>query len=244
MANSEEKMAGNHITKFYTHNDKQPVITDLLSQEDQDYDNHHDQQLMTCKHDTGREHHNPSDPQSTTSVDCKLTTGKDASFPFETVKNGGVAEIMGETLNLAEGFINDMVSEKSHMDAPTVVKDNDKTTAVNESGNAKYIIVHENKNGAVNLANTGLKSNNTLGAHIVEEKEVSFYQWADKYDVWNDYSYTPTKENGPGSSHTFTNDNSMFNLTKTKHNGGSKTRIVSEVPTSIKSDFYIGERQS
>ena len=33
------------------------------------------------------------------------------------------------------------------------------------------------------LANTGLKSNNTLGARIVEEKERWFYEWADKYDV-------------------------------------------------------------
>ena len=29
--NSEEKMAGNHITKFHTHKDKQLVVTDLLS---------------------------------------------------------------------------------------------------------------------------------------------------------------------------------------------------------------------
>ena len=63
------------------------------------------------------------------------------------------------------------------------------------------------------------------------------------YDVWNNYSYTPTKENEPGSSHTFTGDNNIFKLTKTKHNRESKTRIVSEVPTSVKSDFYIGERQ-
>ena len=37
--NSKEQMAGSHITKFHTHEDKQPVISDLLSQEDQDYDN-------------------------------------------------------------------------------------------------------------------------------------------------------------------------------------------------------------
>ena len=88
-----------------------------------------------------------------------------------------------------------------------------------------------------------MKSNNTLGAHVVEEKEEWCYKWADNYDVWNDYSYTPTNEDEPGSSHTFTGNNSIFKLTKTKHNGESKTRIVSEVPTSIKSDFYIDERQ-
>ena len=34
--NSEEKMTGSHITKYHTHNDKQPIVEDLLSQEDQD----------------------------------------------------------------------------------------------------------------------------------------------------------------------------------------------------------------
>ena len=94
------------------------------------------------------------------------------------------------------------------------------------------------------LADTGLKSNNTLVAHIVEEKEEWFYEWADNYDVLNDYSYTPTKENELGSSHTFTGDNSTFKIIKTKHNGKSKKRIMSEVPTSIKSIFYIGKHQS
>ena len=37
--NSEEKMTGSHITKFHTHQDEQPVKADLLSQEDQDYNN-------------------------------------------------------------------------------------------------------------------------------------------------------------------------------------------------------------
>ena len=77
----------------------------------------------------------------------------------------------------------------------------------------------------------------------MEEKEGWFYGWADKYDVWNYYSHTSNNENEPSSSHTFTGNNSVFKLTKTKHNRKSKTRIVSEVPTSIKSDFYIGERQ-
>ena len=94
------------------------------------------------------------------------------------------------------------------------------------------------------LADTGLNSNNTLGAHVVEKKDGWFYEWANNYDVWNDYSYTPTKVNEPGSSHTFTADNSIFKLTKIKHNGKSETRIVSEISTSIKSDSYIGKRQS
>ena len=93
------------------------------------------------------------------------------------------------------------------------------------------------------LAEAGKESNYTLGAHIVKEKEGWFYGWADKYDVWNNYSHTSKNENDPSNSHTFTENNSIFELTKTKHNWKSKTRIVSEVPTSIKSDFYMGERQ-
>ena len=84
------------------------------------------------------------------------------------------------------------------------------------------------------LAETGMRSNNTIGAHIVEEKEGWFYEWADKYDVWNDYSNTSTNKNEPSSSHTFTGNNRIFKLTKTKHNRKSKTRIISEEPTSIK----------
>ena len=93
------------------------------------------------------------------------------------------------------------------------------------------------------LAEAGMESSNTLGTHIVEEKEGWFYRWADKYDAWNNYSHTSMNENEASSSHTFTGNSSIFKLTKTKHNGKSKTRIVSEVPTSIKSDFYIDERQ-
>ena len=41
---------------------------------------------------------------------------------------------MGETLNMMERFIKYMVSEISHMDAPTVVKDNNETTTVSKLG--------------------------------------------------------------------------------------------------------------
>ena len=53
---------------------------------------------MTHKHDTDtdRGHHNPSNPQSTTSVDCKLATGKDESFSSETMKNEDTTDIMDE----------------------------------------------------------------------------------------------------------------------------------------------------
>ena len=58
---------------------------------------------------------------------------------------------------------------------------------------------------------------------------------------------TPThlrKEWKWGDSHTFTGGTDVFNLTKTKHNEKSKTRIVSEISTSNKSDFNIGKHQS
>ena len=153
---------------------------------------------MTCKHDTSQGHHNISNSQSIICVDCKLPTGKDESFPSETIKNGGIIETMGETL-MVEEFINDMVSETSHIDGPTVVEDNNKTTTVSKFGKAKPAVVHENNNSTMKLADTELKSNNTLGAHTVIEKEGLFYKWVDKYDVWNYYSYTSTKENKPGS---------------------------------------------
>ena len=243
---------------------------------------------MAPKHDTGRGHHNPSNPQCTTSVDCKLVTGKDESFPSETMKNENTTDIMDElaairppnqfissipesTLhqiskmvmketvedkkmelmqlgtkipakdidilcfidtsnlyglinnginkyndrNTVQEFINDMVGNTN---VPTTVESSNKATSVSKLGKAKPVVVHENNHGNTKLANTGLKSNNILGAHIVEEKEGLFYELADTYDEWNNYYDTPTEENEPGSSQMFMGDNSIFELTKTKHN--------------------------
>ena len=74
---SEEQMAGSHITEFHTPEDKQIVLADLLKQVDQNFNNQHNGQLMAPKHGTAHEYHNPSNLQSTTSVDCKLITHKD-----------------------------------------------------------------------------------------------------------------------------------------------------------------------
>ena len=92
-------------------------------------------------------------------------------------------------------------------------------TAVSKLGKAKLVNVHENNHGNTNLANTELKPKNILGAYILEEKEGWFYEWADMYDVWNSYYYTLTEENEPESLHTFTSNDSIFKLTKTKHDG-------------------------
>ena len=84
---------------------------------------------------------------------------------------------------------------------------------------------------------------NILGAHLFEQKEEWFYKWVNNYDVWNGNSYSPKKGMEMGGSHIFTRDTDVFNLTKTKHNGKSKTRIVNKIFTSNKSDSYIGKRQ-
>ena len=94
--NSEEQLVGNHITKFHTHEDKQPAIEDLLCQEDQKYDDQHDQQLTTHEHNTCQGHHNPSNPPSNTSVDHKLVMCKDESFSTEAIKNEYITAIMNE----------------------------------------------------------------------------------------------------------------------------------------------------
>ena len=51
---------------------------------------------MAPKHDTGRGDHNLSDPQPTTSVDCKLVTHKDESISSETMKNEDTSDSMDE----------------------------------------------------------------------------------------------------------------------------------------------------
>ena len=67
-----------------------------------------------------------------------------------------------------QGFVNDMVDNTN---VPTVVKSGNKVTAASKLGKAKPVIVHENNHGNTKLVDTGLKSNNILGAQIVEEKE-------------------------------------------------------------------------
>ena len=83
------------------------------------------------------------------------------------------------------------------------------------------------------------------GNIVVVEEEDEFYQWADQYDQWDTTPYTPVTDNDVGGSHTFNFDNPLFNLTKIKRDGTSKTRVVSKLSESNnKSDFYIGKRQS
>ena len=88
---------------------------------------------MAPKHDTDHEQHNPSNPPSTTSVDCKLITHKDKSIPSVTMQDEDHADIMDELAamvgsdhnTVVQGFINDMVGNTND---PTVVKGNNDTT--------------------------------------------------------------------------------------------------------------------
>ena len=81
--------------------------------------------------------------------------------------------------NTVQGFINDMVG---NINVLTVVKSSNKATATRKLGTAKSVIVQENNHDNTKLADTGLKSNNILGAHIVEENQGRFYGWAVIYD--------------------------------------------------------------
>ena len=132
---------------------------------------------------------------------------------------------MGKTLDMVEGCISDMLPESSYLEALTTVEDSNETTNEDEMGDLKPAAVDENKNDGVKRANTGLEPNNILGAHILEEKEEWFYQWADNYDVWNNNSYKPTKENEMGA-HTHLPVTLVFStLPKPKTTGNRKQEL-------------------
>ena len=103
--------------------------------------------------------------------------------------------------NTVQGVSNDMIGDKNFL---TMVDSSNKATTGSKLGKTKPVVVHKNNHGNTELVNTELKSNNILGAHIVEEKERWFYRWADTYDECNNYYYKPTEENESGSLYTFT----------------------------------------
>ena len=161
--NSEEMMMGSNITEFHIHKHKELVTTELLNKVSNVPE-------VTRKHNAGRGHHNQSDPQSTTSADCKLPTRKDELFSSNAVRNGDVAEVMGKTLDIVEGFISDMLPKSSYLQALTIVGDNNETTDGNKIGDLKPTAVDKNNNNIVERANTILEPNNILGAHVLEKK--------------------------------------------------------------------------
>ena len=164
-----------------------------------------------------------------------------------------------------KGVTNDMVGNTN---VSTTVHSNNKATyaeqeEINDLNEDLRHLGHELRGNMDNndyvshdetiLVNNALKPNNNIGAHIVKEKEESFYDLVNTYDEWNGYYHTPTEEDEPDSSHTCTGDNNIFKastgdnnifkVTRIKHNGISKTRLVSETSTSVNSDFYISKRQ-
>ena len=126
---------------------------------------------MTCKHGAGRIHHNQSDPQSTKSANCRLPARKDESFCCNAIGNGDLAEVKTKTLDMVEGFISHMLPKSSYLEAPTIIKNNNKTTDENEMGDLKPTAVDENNNSSVEHANTVLEIDNILGTHVLEEKK-------------------------------------------------------------------------
>ena len=86
--------------------------------------------------------------------------------------------------NIVQGFINDMVGNTN---VPTMVRNSHEATYTeqDEINDLNKDLLHlrnglgdninnannKNSHDNTNLTNNGLKSNNTIGAHIVEEKE-------------------------------------------------------------------------
>ena len=99
----------------------------------------------------------------------------DTSYLYGLINDGITKYNDSNTTQITNMFDN--------MNTATVVDNNITTTTSNKAKKAKPIIVHENNNGAINLAEAGMESNNTLGAHFVEGKEGGFYGWADNYNV-------------------------------------------------------------
>ena len=94
---------------------------------------------MTHEHDTGRGHHNPINPQSNTSVDYKLATGKDESLPPEAMKNGDITHIMDEltTMKRPPNPLGSSIPESSsHRISKKVIKEvvKDKKVELKQSG--------------------------------------------------------------------------------------------------------------
>ena len=77
---------------------------------------------------------------------------------------------MGKNLNMVEGFMNIMMPKSSCLQAATIVEDSNKTTKRNEMRNLVPTAVDKNNNNSVERANTILKANNILGAHVLKRK--------------------------------------------------------------------------
>ena len=86
-ANSEEMMAGSHITELHTSKQEGRVTTELLNKV-------LNVPEVTHKHGADGGHYNQSDPQSAKSADCKLNILKNYSFSSNTIGNRNIAKII------------------------------------------------------------------------------------------------------------------------------------------------------
>ena len=121
--NSEEQMAGSHITEFHTPEDKEIALEDSLSQVNQQLDSKNDRQLMAPNRDTDHEHQNTSDLTYNPFIDDELVNHKDESTPSVAMQDQDhtnimhkLATLVSSTRNRVQGFINDMVG---NTDVPT-----------------------------------------------------------------------------------------------------------------------------
>ena len=82
--------------------------------------------------------------------------------------------MVGSDRNTVQGFINDMISERSNTDAPTLVEYNNKTTAASKLGKTKPVVVHENNNGNTKFVDTGLNPTAPLVPTLWKKREDGF----------------------------------------------------------------------
>ena len=70
-----------------------------------------------------------------------------------------------------------------------------------------------------------------MGPNIIieEEEEDKFYQWANQYIQWDSTLYKPVSDVDVKCSHKLNLDNPLFNLTKIKGDGTSKTSVISKL---------------
>ena len=118
-------MAGSHITEFHTSEQEEPVTTELLNKVS-------NVPGLTCKRDAGGGYHNQSNQRSAKPTNYKINNREDDSLSSNTEGKEDVAKVIGKTLNIVEGFINDMLPKSCCLQTPTIVKDSNKTTNRNK----------------------------------------------------------------------------------------------------------------
>ena len=160
-------MVKSHIIEFHTSKPKESFTTELLNKAS-------NVPGLTHKHSAGEGHHNQSNWIYAKPTDYKLNIRKDGSFSSNTVGKKDVAKFMGKTLNIVKKFINNMLPKLSRFQAPIIVEDNNEIINRNEIRDLDPTTVDDNNNNNVEHANTVLKTNNILGAHIMEKKKNGF----------------------------------------------------------------------